>query len=114
MSTLARGEELVAKLEAAGIRATVDPALASPPCVLVIPPNLTYDLPCGATLRWQLVAIVPAAQTADRSSWEALDILIDATASVADVATANLVTYVVNGHTYPAYLMTWEEAYSWQ
>jgi len=114
MSTLARGEELVAKLEAAGIRATVDPALASAPCVLVIPPNLTFNLPCGATLRWQLVAIVPAAQTADRTSWAELDELVDATCAVADVSTANLVAYVVNNQTYPAYLMTWEEAYSWQ
>lgn len=114
MGTLARGAELVDKLTAAGLRATLDPATATAPCVLVIPPNLTFNLGCGATLRWQLVAIVPAAHTADRTSWQALDELVDAVAGVVDVASAALVAYTVSGRSYPAYLLTWEEAYSWQ
>lgn len=109
MGTLSRGKELVELLEAQGIRATVDPALASPPCVLVVPPNLTYDLPCAVDAAWQLAAIVPAANTADRSTWEMLDDLVDATTKAVDIATGDLVSYVLNGRAFPAYLLSFTE-----
>ena len=109
MGTLARAKELVTELEAQGIRATIDPSVAPPPCILVIPPNLTFDLACSVDAAWQLVALAPASNTADRSSWEILDTLLDATAKVVDLATADLVSYVLNGRTYPAYLLSFTE-----
>jgi hypothetical protein len=109
MGTLARGQELVEKLEAVGVRATVDPALAAPPCLLIIPPNLTFSLACAVDASWQVAALAPAANTADRSSWELLDAMVDAMANVVDLTTADLVSYVVNGRTYPAYLLSFTE-----
>lgn len=109
MGTLARGKELVDLLEAQGIRATLDPALATPPCVLIPPPNLTFDLACAVDAAWQLVALVPAANTADRGTWEALDALLDGLQKVVDIASADLVAYVLNGRSYPAYLISFTE-----
>lgn len=110
MGTLQRGEEIAAKLEAAGVRATLDPALASPPCVLIMPPNLTWDQMCYQTARWQLVALAPAANTADHSSWAELDHLIDAIADVVDARDAQIVAYTLNGKQFPSYLVTYSES----
>lgn len=109
MGTLARGQELVDLLEAQGVRATVDPALAQPPCVLIVPPNLTFDLACAVDATWQLVALAPAVNTADRTSWEALDNLLDDLGKVVDMQSADLVAYFLNGRSYPAYLITFTE-----
>jgi len=109
MDSYARGLEIVQGLVASGTRATMDPALADPPCVLVIPPNLTFDLNCGATAEWQLVALAPASHTADRSTWQALNTMVLNANKVLDLQTADLVSYVVNGRTFPAYLLTCSE-----
>lgn len=109
MSTFDRAAGIVAALNGAGIRATTDPGAASPPCVLVVPPARTYDLPCGFTARWQLAAIAPAALGADRNSWAQLEALVDAVADVVDLQGAELVTYTLNGTGYPAFLLTFEE-----
>lgn len=110
MTTLGRAQELVATLEAAGIRATTDPYAVAAPCVLVTPPNLTFDVPCGADALWQLVALAPASATADRTSWQLLDELVAQVADVIDLTDGTLVSYVVNGRTYPAYLLQAQEA----
>lgn len=110
MDTYARGLQIVQGLEALGTRATMDPALANPPCVLVIPPNLTFDLMCDAvTADWQLVALYPAASSADRSTWQGLNGMIVNAQKVLDIQAADLVSYVVNGRTFPAYLLTCSE-----
>jgi len=109
MGTLDRGQELVDLLEGQGVRATTDPALANPPCVLIIPPNLRFDLACAVDADWQLAAIAPAASTADRTVWGALDELVDGVAKAVDLRNADLVSYVVNGRTYPAYLLSFTE-----
>lgn len=110
MGTLARAQEICAVLIAANVRATTDPAVLAPPCFLVMPPNLEWDTGCGATLTWQVVALAPAAQTADRTSWELLDELLDVAYQTLDVRSATLQSYVVNGRTYPAYVVQWNEA----
>jgi len=110
VTSLERAEDLVAKLEADGVRATTDPTVIDPPCILFNPPNLRYDVPCGYTAVWQAVALAPAARTADRGTWADLETLLAGVAGVADVHDATLVSYVANGTTYPAYLLTWEEA----
>jgi hypothetical protein len=109
MSTLARGQELVELLEAQGIRATVDPSLAQPPCVLIPPPNLTYDLACAVDASWQLVALAPAANTANRATWQSLESILIAVQKVVDIQAADVVAYVLNGRSYPAYLITFSE-----
>lgn len=109
MSTLQRAQDIVSKLEAQGIRATTDPATMSAPGVLLTPPNLTFDLGCGFTAEWNMVALAPAALTADRTSWELLDEMVDAIAGIVDIATADVVTYVLNGKQYPAYLCQFTE-----
>jgi hypothetical protein len=110
MGTLARGMQIATELEAVGVRAVLDPALASPPCILIIPPNLTWDQMCAVTAAWQLVALAPAAQTADRTSWELLDSLVDNATKVVDSRSAQLVAYTVNGKQYPSYLITFQES----
>jgi hypothetical protein len=110
MSTLARAIEIVSMLDSAGVRATTDPYIANPPCVLVTPPNVSFDLGCGVTATWQLIALAPAAATADRTSWATLDELVLAVSEVVDLVEATLVSYVVNGRTYPAYIMSMSEA----
>lgn len=110
MGTLGRAQQIVDQLTAAGLRATTDPYVLSPPCILVPPPNLTYDLGCGATLNWQLIALAPASATADRNSWADLDALVDAAYQQLVVRGATLVSYVVNGRTYPAYVLELQES----
>jgi hypothetical protein len=61
-------------------------------------------------LAWQLLALAPAALTADRNAWSVLDTLVDAAYLVLPIVTADLITYVVSGKTYPAYLLQWQEA----
>jgi hypothetical protein len=109
MTTIQRAEDIAQKLEAQGIRATTDPTLVSAPGVLLTPPNLVFDLACGASATWTLVALAPAANTADHTSWAALDEMVDAIAGVVDLETADVVAYVVNGRTYPAYLCQFTE-----
>lgn len=110
MDTYGRGQEIAQELEALGTRATLDPALANPPCVLIIPPNLTFDLQCDSvTADWQLVALASAPHTADRTTWQALQTMVINANKVLDVQSADLVSYVVNGRTFPAYLLSCSE-----
>lgn len=78
-----RGLQLVDKLTSAGITATVDPRSATPPCVLVTPPSKTYDIGCGFTGDWSLIALAPGPGNAD--AWKALDTLETAVAEVMPV-----------------------------
>ena len=112
MTTLERATELAGKLEAAGVRATTDPTVVAPPCVLFIPPNHRYDVGCGFTATWQIAALAPAARTADRNTWATLEQLVSAVEAVVTLENADLVAYIANGITYPAYLLQWEEALS--
>lgn len=109
-SSFDRAELIIKELSRAGCRATTDPVAANPPVILLLPPERRYDLGCGYTAVWTMVGLAPAAQGADRSSWQALDRLADAVAEVVDVSDVQLVAYTLNGTTYPAYLLTAEEA----
>jgi hypothetical protein len=110
MASLPRADEIAADLEALGVRAVLDPALANPPCVLIIPPNLSWDQMCSTTAAWQLVALAPAANTADRDSWLILDSLVDSVAKAVDTREAQLVAYTLNGKQFPSYLITFQES----
>lgn len=110
MTAVDRADEIVEALRARGVRATVDPQAASPPCVLVPPPGRTFDLSCGYTARWELAALAPAAGGANRQSWAQLDELATAVADVFPLETANLVNLNLSGTEYPAYLLAWTES----
>ena len=94
MSSYERALAIVAVLEDAGITATADPRAATPPCVLVPPPTRTYDLGCGYTARWALVAMVPGIANAD--AHKAVDALADEVAAVLPIERADLIAYSVD------------------
>jgi hypothetical protein len=112
MGTLARGQEIIADLESVGLRATSDPSAIAPPCFLLGPPDHVFDLSCGSSLTWQLVALATTTNTADRSSWSQLDDLLDQALTVVDVESAVLTPYSINGKSYPAYILILREAIS--
>ena len=112
MSSFERGLEIAAKLEAEGLRATVDPRGATPPCVLVVPPGRVYDLGCGYTASWSLIVLAPGTGNAD--AWKLLDEMCDQVAGVVDVRGADFISYALSpdNPTHPAYRITFEEALS--
>jgi len=104
-----RGLELVALLTAADIVATVDPRGATPPCVLVTPPTKTYDIGCGFTAGWQLIALVPGPGNAD--AFKALDALETQVAEVLPVTRSTLTQYSLSpdNPSFPAYRIEYTE-----
>jgi hypothetical protein len=109
VSSFDRANEIAAKLTAAGVNATADPRSATPPCVLVVPPERTYDLSCGYTARWNLWALVPGTGNAD--AHKALDAIADAIANELPVERMTLASYVlaVDAPPLPAYRIEFEE-----
>jgi hypothetical protein len=110
MGTLTRGQEIIQELEVVGVRATTDPSAIAPPCILVTPPNHTFDLTCGSSLVWQLIALGTATGSADRTSWAELDEILTSAITVLDIESATLIPYVINGKSYPAYILILREA----
>lgn len=109
MTPLERAQELVQKLEAQGVRATVDPGTIAPPCVLFTPPNLGFGLQCAYDATWRCPVLAPVMQVAEKGTWEELDRMVSVMADTVDLQSADLVSYTVNGRQYPAYLLTWNE-----
>ena len=107
-----RGLEIVGKLEAEGIAATIDPRSATPPCVLGTPPNREYDIACGYTAAWSWFAIVPGPGNAD--AFKALDELADRIAGVLPVRTMTFTQYAISADSSPnpAYRINFEEGIS--
>lgn len=103
---------IVEKLTAAGIRATTDPSALNLPAVLVVPPRRVYDVTCGYTATWTLHAIAPAPTGGDRTTWAALDKLVDTIATVYPVEDATAGAYVLGPNTHPAYLVNFSEVIS--
>jgi hypothetical protein len=99
-------------LDAAGVRATADPRSATPPCVLVTPPDREYDVGCGYTATWRLVALVPGTGNAD--AHKALDDLADAVAAVLPIRRAMLGSYVLanDAPALPCYRLEYDEGVS--
>lgn len=104
-----RGLALVDLLTAAGITATADPRSATPPCVLIQPPGKTYDLGCGFTGEWKLIALVPGPGNAD--AWKALDALEAAVAAVLPVNRSTFTSWAlaVDSPPFPAYQIEFTE-----
>jgi hypothetical protein len=104
-----RGLALVDKLTAAGIPATIDPRSATPPCVLVTPPNKTYDVGCGFTAVWSLIVLMPGGGNAD--AWKAVDALETAVAGTLTVERSTFISYVLSpdNPALPAYRIEFSE-----
>jgi hypothetical protein len=103
---------IVEKLTGAGVTATADPRSATPPCVLVTPPDRVYDLACGYTASWSCWALVPGVGNAD--AHKALDALVDAVAEVLPVERVTLQSYVLasDAPALPAYRIQFDEGVS--
>jgi hypothetical protein len=93
VSSYARSLELVAALEAAGVHATADPRSATPPVVLVTPPDRVFDITCGYTARWNLYALAPGSGNAD--AHKLLDAMVDDLAELLPLETADPASYVL-------------------
>jgi hypothetical protein len=77
MTSLDRALEICQKLEAAGIRATTDPAALNLPAVLVnLPTDRVNDGMCSVTLTWMLDCIVPGPNGWDHTAWQLLEDLV--------------------------------------
>lgn len=110
MSSYERSLAIVDALEAAGIRATADPRSATPPVVLVTPPDRTYDIACGYSARWSLFALVPGLGNAD--AHKAMDAMVDDIAAVIPLETAEPASYILSpdAPALPAYRCQFTEA----
>lgn len=76
MSSYLAGVDVVDALAGAGVDATCDPRSANPPCILVTPPRLNFDVGCGATAAWSIWALAPGPANPD--AWVVLDELLAA------------------------------------
>lgn len=112
MSSAEAASAICEKLRAAGIRATTDPGALNVPAVLVVPPRRVYDVGCGYTATWTVHAIAPAPTGGDRTTWAALDELVDAIAGVYPIQDATPGAYVLGPNTHPSYLVTFTEVLS--
>jgi hypothetical protein len=104
-----RAGELVDKLTAEGITATLDSRNLNLPCVLIVPPRRTFDLACGFTAAWTLWALVPPPGNAD--AFRTLDDLVDSIAAVLPVTRATALAYTPSPDAapLPAYQVELEE-----
>jgi hypothetical protein len=109
VTTAERAAELVAAMVDAGIDATIDPRSATPPCVLVTPPTLTYNGYCSALADWALYVLSPT--TANADAWAALDELGGAVAEVLPIARREFVAYSISPDAppVPSYRLTFSE-----
>lgn len=99
----------VAQLEAAGVRATMDPRNLNPPAVLIRPPTLHYRFGRGCVgADWTARLYLPDAGTADalRLAMEQLELIQDALGYVAASAVPGDFT-LLDGATVPGYALTW-------
>ena len=104
-----RAAQLVELLDAASITATMDPRSATPPCVLVTPPNFEDDLACGETAEWHLWILAPT--TANADAWKALGDLRVAVRDTIGYRRADFASYSLSPDTppLPAYHVTFSE-----
>ena len=117
MSMLTRALEICEKLDAAGVRATIEPTLAMGlmPCVLVnIPAERVNDLNCGASVRWALDCLVPVPNGWDRTAWLLMEELIIAVEACFPVQRSRSQPHQRPGmaglQSFPSYEMTFMEA----
>lgn len=94
MTSSATAQELVDKLTAEGVAAVCDPRAATPPCVLLSPPSLTFDVGCGATADWSVWLLAPGPANLD--AWAALDELLRVVDGVVPIGRVDFLNYSVS------------------
>ena len=94
------------KIAAEGVDAVCDPRGATPPCVLVEYPNLRFDVGCGATGEWSVIALVPGVANLDAVA--AFGPLLAACAAALPVERADKIQYLLSPDNppSPAYRLT--------
>jgi hypothetical protein len=103
--------DIVARLTAAGIRATLDGRDVNPPCVLVRPPTMTFRFGKGY---WDadLTAWALVPDTGVGTASGALGELIDAVQNALGFAVVTArpdETTLSDGSTVPTYVLTWSQ-----
>jgi hypothetical protein len=99
-------------LNAAGIRATMDPRNVNPPCVLLNPPSVVLDIACGGTATFTAYALTRGPGNAD--AWRSLDALVTDAYGVLPLESFEPSSYAVDETSaLPAYLLNWTEAITW-
>ena len=99
-------------LNAAGIRTTLDPRSANPPCLLLIPPTVVLDVACGGTATFLAYAITRGPANLD--AWKSLDTLVQEAFSIIPVESFEPGSYALDdGTPLPAFILTWTEALTW-
>jgi hypothetical protein len=114
-TSLERALEICQKLEAAGIRATTDPAAINLPAVLVsLPSERANDGMCSVTLTWQLESIVPAPNGWDHSAWRLLDEMVQVVEATFPIERSRSMPFQRPGlawlTSFPCYQSTFTEA----
>src|SRR5262249_31758065 len=113
---LERANEIVQKLEAAGVRATIEPTQAMIlPCVLVnLPSERVNELNCGASVTWQLDCLVPIPNGWDRTAWRLMEELITTVEATFPVERSRSAPFnrpgAITMLNFPSYVMTFMEA----
>jgi hypothetical protein len=109
MSSHDAAQIIADKLTAAGVDVTHDPRGATPPCVLIAPPALTFDLGCGATASWSVWALAPGPANLD--AWVALDEMLSTVAGVLPVERCDFRMYspAADASPLPAYQIQFTE-----
>lgn len=106
---LAQAAAYIAQLEAAGVRATLDPRDLNPPAVLIRPPTLHFRFGRGCVgADWTARLYLPDPGTADalRLAMEQLALIQDALGIAGITATPADFT-LLDGATVPGYSLTW-------
>jgi hypothetical protein len=102
----------VDQLTTSGIRATLDPRSANPPCLLLIPPTMALDVSCGGTATFLAYAITRGPGNLD--AWKSLDTLVASAATVLPLESFEPGSYALDdGTPLPAFILTWTEALTW-
>ena len=104
-----QAKSYAADLTAQGVRTYVEPsrAAANLPCVLILPPALTFSTlgyATAAVAEWRLAVLSEGPPGLE--SWEQLDTLLEQLAAVATVTTATPASYTLTPERdpLPAYL----------
>lgn len=101
------------QLNASGIRATVDPRDAVPPCVLFTPPDqVRLDMGCAGSADLTALLLVPGPGQSD--AWAALDATLPAVLEMLPVEQIRSTSYTLDASgPMPAYELTFTHLVDW-
>lgn len=108
MNVAAAAAEIVAALEAGGVRAVLDAADANPPCVQLPPPTIHFRFGRCQSFDWAARLLLPdnGQRNALAAAGELLELIQAALGGAVVTATATDFL-LVDGSTVPGYTLTW-------